>query len=218
MEDLCERFLTREPLAAVPHEWADHLCERFTTHEPRAERLSRFVGHLCVRFATHERFAALLFTFVEALRERSDALCERFATREPLAAVLHEGREALCERFATHERFAALLFEFVEALRERSATREPLAAHVRTKLARIPDFSALSDPLADIHGELPQVLRDLLPVAGELRRVLVSFFDDIGKILEVRPKAQGRPGGTISDRTRLQSLRPAGVRARNLKK
>jgi serine/threonine protein kinase len=54
------------------------------------------------------------------------------------------------------------------------------------KIARIADFSALSDPLADIHAELPQVLCDLLPVAGELRRVLVFFFDDLGKILEVR--------------------------------
>ena len=64
--------------------------------------------------------------------------------------------------------------------------------HVWAKLARVPGFSALTDPLADVHGELPQVPRDLRPVAGELRPVLVSFFDDVGRILEVRLPNQGR--------------------------
>jgi hypothetical protein len=96
------------------------------------------------------------------LREWREALCKRFATHEPLAAVLPEWPEALCKRFATHE---------------------PLAAHVWPKLALISDGSALSDPLAGVHGELPQVPRDLRPVSGELRRVLVSFFDDVGRIL-----------------------------------
>ena len=173
MEDLGERFLTREPRAAVPYEWAERLCKRFATHEPRAECLSGCVGHLCVRFATREPLAAVLFEFVEALHEWRHALCLRFATQEPLAALLHEGREALRERFAT---------------------QEPLAARVYAKIARIANFSALEDPLADTLGELPQVLRDLLPVASELRRVLVSFFDDLGKILEVRLPIQARPG------------------------
>jgi len=48
---------------------------------------------------------------------------------------------------------------------------------------RIPEFSALADPIADAQGEFPQVPRDLLAVAGELRRVLVPFFDDVGSIL-----------------------------------
>jgi hypothetical protein len=55
----------------------------------------------------------------------------------------------------------------------------------------IPDFSALSDLFAGAPGKLPEVPRDLLPVAGELRRVLVSFFDSVEKILEVRPSSQG---------------------------
>jgi hypothetical protein len=33
---LCERFATREPLAAMLHEWSPALCERFATHEPLA--------------------------------------------------------------------------------------------------------------------------------------------------------------------------------------
>jgi hypothetical protein len=41
-----------------------------------------------------------------------------------------------------------------------------------------------------VHRELPQVLRDLPPIGGELRRVLVSFFDGVWRILgheEVEP-------------------------------
>jgi hypothetical protein len=95
------------------------------------------------------------------LHECEEALCKRFATHEPLAAVLHECPEALCKRFATHE---------------------PLAAHISAKLAGIPDFSALSDLFAGAPGKLPEVPRDLLPVAGELRRVLAPFFDDVGRI------------------------------------
>ena len=73
-----------------------------------------------------------------------------------------------------------------------------------------------------MHGELPQVRLDHLPVTGELRRVLVSFFDDVGRILEVRPPTQERlavdPGSKDDPREdALQSLRPSGVRARNLK-
>jgi hypothetical protein len=78
-------------------------------------------------------FAALLLEFVEALHEWPATLCERFATREPLAPVPYERPGHLCKRFTTHE---------------------PLAAHHCAKLARIPDFSALSDPLADVHSEL----------------------------------------------------------------
>src|SRR5208282_722088 len=114
--------------------------------------------------ATHEPLAAVL-------HEEREALCERFATREPLAAVLHEEREALYKRFATREPLAAVLHEEREALYKRFATQEPLAAHLCANLPRLPDFSALSCPLADIHGEILQVLRDLLPVADELRGV-----------------------------------------------
>jgi hypothetical protein len=63
---------------------------------------------------------------------------------------------------------------------------------VWAKLARLPDFSALADPLAGVHAELPRVPRDLRAVAGELRRVLVSFLDDVARILEVRPPNQWR--------------------------
>jgi hypothetical protein len=49
------------------------------------------------------------------------------------------------------------------------------------------------DPFADTLREPPEVPRDLLPVAGELGRVLVSFFDDITRILEVRPSSPRRP-------------------------
>jgi hypothetical protein len=111
----------------------------------------------------------------------------------------------------------------MEDLCEGFLTREPLAAHVCAKLARIAEFSALSDPLADVHGELPQVPRDLLPVASELRQVLVSFFDDVGRILEVCPPNRGRPAvdpGSHDDERDDAAPVPetSGVRARNLKK
>jgi hypothetical protein len=53
--------------------------------------------------------------------------------------------------------------------------------------------------------------------------MLVSFFDDVGRILKVRTPNQGRaavdPGShETREMMRLQSLRPSGVRARNLKK
>jgi hypothetical protein len=47
--------------------------------------------------------------------------------------------------------------------------------------AGIPDFSALSDLFAGAPGKLPEVPRDLLPVAGELRRVLAPFFEASGE-------------------------------------
>jgi hypothetical protein len=64
-----------------------------------------------------------------------------------------------------------------DALRKVRDTRISCSGTSRAKLARIPAFSALADSLAGVHGELPRVLRDLRPVAGELRRVLVSFDD-----------------------------------------
>jgi hypothetical protein len=94
----------------------------------------------------------------------------------------HEWREALCKRFATHEPLAAVLHEWREALCERFATQEPFVAHVSGKLAPLPVCSALADPLAGVHRELPRIPRDLRPVHGELRRALAPFVDDIGRI------------------------------------
>jgi len=48
-----------------------------------------------------------------------------------------------------------------------------------------------------VHSELPQVLRDLPPIGGELRRVLVSFFDDVGRILGHEQVEPARVAGRI---------------------
>jgi hypothetical protein len=91
-----------------------------------------------------------------------------------------------------------VLDEWPQTLCERFATQEPLTARVCAKLLGIPDFLAPSDLLAGVDDELSQVRRDLIPVAGELGRVLFPFFDDVRRILEVRPSSQG--GLTLRER------------------
>jgi hypothetical protein len=127
-----------------------------------------FVGTLCSNASAGYGRAQRLCEWVGILSVFVGTLCSNASAGYGRARRLYEFVGRLCSTASAGHGRAQRLYEFLEAL-------SPFAETLSLFLALGPTHSRGST-------ELPRVPRDLRPVHGELRRMLVSFSDDVGRI------------------------------------